>query len=88
MVDAIKDGLPVFVSEFGICDASGNGPINDEETNKWIDLMNEYKISYMIWNLSNKAETSAILAPTCTVNCNFTENDFSECGKRVAGYMK
>lgn len=88
MVDAIKDGLPVFVSEFGICDASGNGPINDEETNKWIDLMNEYKISYMIWNLSNKAETSAILAPTCTVNCNFTEDDFSECGKRVAGYMK
>lgn len=88
MVDAIKDGLPVFVSEFGICDASGNGPINDEETNKWMDLMNEYKISYALWNLSNKAETSAILAPTCTVNCGFSDDDFSECGKRVAGYMK
>ena len=88
MVTAIKDGLPVFVSEFGICDASGNGPINDEETNKWIDLMNEYNVSYVLWNLSNKAETSAILAPTCTVTSDFSEDDFSECGKRVAGYMK
>ncbi|MBR3825237.1 MAG: glycoside hydrolase family 5 protein [Lachnospiraceae bacterium] len=88
MVNAIKDGLPVFVSEFGICDASGNGPINDEETGKWIDLMNEYDVSFVLWNLSNKAETSAILAPTCTVTTEFSEDDFSECGKRVAGYMK
>ncbi len=88
MVTAIEDGLPIFVSEFGICDASGNGPINDEETNIWIDLMNKYNISYALWNLSNKAETSAILAPTCMKNCNFTDDDFSACGKRVAGYMK
>ena len=87
MVEAIEGGLPVFVSEFGICDASGNGPINDEETNKWIALMNQYKVSYALWNLSNKDETSAILAPTCTRNCGFEEEDFSPCGKRVAGYM-
>jgi len=87
MVNAIKDGLPVFVSEFGICDASGNGPINEEETRKWIDLMNEYDVSFVLWNLSNKDETSAILAPTCTVTSDFAEEDFSECGKRVAGYL-
>lgn len=88
MVDATADGLPVFVSEFGICDASGNGPINDEETNTWIDLMNKYNISYALWNLSNKDETSAILAPGCTKSNGFDEDDFSPCGKRVAGYMK
>lgn len=88
MINAINDGLPVFVSEFGICDASGNGPINDEETKKWIDLMNEYDVSFVLWNLSNKAETSAILASTCTVTSDFTEDDFSECGKRVANYLK
>ena len=87
MVDAINGGLPVFVSEFGICDASGNGPINDEETNKWIALMNQYKVSYALWNLSNKDETSAILAPTCTRSSGFEEEDFSPCGKRVTGYM-
>lgn len=29
--NAIDSGLPVFVSEFGICDASGNGCRYDEE---------------------------------------------------------
>ena len=88
MVDAVEKGLPVFVSEFGICDASGNGPVNDEQTNIWIDLLNKLQISYILWNLSNKNETSAILAPTCTVTSGFSDDDFSECGKRVAGYMK
>lgn len=34
MQDAIDDGLPIFVTEFGICDASGNGAINKEQANK------------------------------------------------------
>lgn len=88
MTNAIETGLPIFVSEFGICDASGNGPINDEETNIWIALMNKHSVSYILWNLSNKNETSAILTPTCTKSSGFNEDDFSECGKRVAGYMK
>lgn len=88
MTDAIEKGLPVFVSEFGICDASGNGPVNDEQTDIWIALMNKLQLSYVLWNLSNKNETSAILAPGCSVTSGFGEDDFSECGKRVAGYMK
>lgn len=88
MTDAIANGLPVFVSEFGICDASGNGPVNDEQTNIWIDLLNRYQISYILWNLSNKNETSAILAPICDKIKGFEDSDFSECGKRVRGYMQ
>lgn len=87
MVQAIADGLPVFVSEFGICDASGNGPINDEQTDIWIDLLNKHDISYIIWNLSNKDETSAILTPACDKYCGFEDSDFSECGKRISKYM-
>lgn len=33
---AVKKGLPVFVSEFGISESSGNGKINKSEANKWI----------------------------------------------------
>lgn len=88
MLDAIEKGLPVFVSEFGICDASGNGPINDEETNIWLALLNKHQISYVIWNLSRKDETSAIFVPTCDKYCDFEDSDFSECGKRVPVYMQ
>lgn len=34
--NAIDSGLPVFVSEFGICDASGNGAIDVEQSKEWI----------------------------------------------------
>ena len=88
MSNAIEAGLPVFVSEFGICDASGNGPINDEQTDIWLDLLNRYHVSYILWNLSNKNETSAILAPSCDKIKGFEDNDLSECGKRVHSYMQ
>ncbi|MCI9353747.1 MAG: cellulase family glycosylhydrolase [Firmicutes bacterium] len=81
MQKAIEKGLPVFVSEFGICDASGNGAINEEQANEWIKMMNTYHISYVIWNLSNKAETSAILKSDCKKNNGFTNDNLSESGK-------
>lgn len=76
--NAYNQGLPIFVSEFGICDASGNGAINVEEANKWIDLMDQNGISYCIWNLSNKDESSAFFKADCTKSSGFTEEDLSD----------
>lgn len=80
MEKAIKDGLPIFVTEFGVCRADGAGDINEEETNIWLALLNRYNISYLMWNLSNKDETSAIIAPTCKKTSGFTEEDLSPAG--------
>ncbi|MDE6723784.1 MAG: glycoside hydrolase family 5 protein, partial [Eubacterium sp.] len=81
MTAAIKKGLPIFVSEYGICDASGNGAIDEKQANQWIDTMNRYGISYVAWNLSNKAETSAILRSECKKTSGFKESDLSSSGK-------
>lgn len=78
MMNAYNQGLPIFVSEFGICDASGNGANNIEEANKWIDLMDQNGISYCIWNLSNKDESSAFFKVNCTKSSGFTAEDLSE----------
>ena len=53
---AVEDGLPVFVSEFGICDASGAGAIDEDSADEWVELMDELGVSYVAWNLSNKDE--------------------------------
>lgn len=87
MKAAIAAGLPIFVTEFGLCDASGSGPINEEQTNLWLKLLNENHISYVMWNLSNKDETSAFLAPTCTKEFDWKEEDLSACGKMIKTYM-
>ena len=85
---ALKKDLPVFVTEFGVCNAAGSGDINDEQTKIWLDLLDENDISYVIWNLSNKDETSAILKPSCTKINNFTSEDLSPCGERMVKMMQ
>ena len=85
---ALGKDLPVFVTEFGVCNAAGSGDINDEETKKWLDMLEENDISYIIWNLSNKDETSAILKPSCEKICDFTADDLSPCGERMVKMMQ
>lgn len=85
---AHEKGLPIFVTEFGISDASGNGTISQEEGNKWIELLNSYNISWVCWNLSNKNETSAILNSNCNKTTGFQESDFSQQGKWLLKKIK
>jgi endoglucanase len=80
MVAAVEAGLPVFVTEYGICDASGNGGIDEEQANLWVDTLNSYGISYVAWNISNKAETSAIFKSSCTKTSGITREDLSDSG--------
>lgn len=81
MVNAINAGLPIFVSEYGICDASGNGAIDQQQADKWVSLMDQYGISYVAWNLSNKSETSALLKSSCNKLSGFAAEDLSNSGK-------
>ena len=81
MIGAIDAGLPIFVSEYGICDASGNGGIDEAQANAWVQVMNQYKVSYVAWNISNKAETSAIFQSTVEKTSGFSQEDLSDSGK-------
>ncbi|MDE6714741.1 MAG: glycoside hydrolase family 5 protein [Lachnospiraceae bacterium] len=87
MEKAIEDGLPIFVTEFGICAADGAGVINLEETKLWLQTLNRHGISYIMWNLSNKNETSAIISPTCSKTSGFTEEELSPTGKEFLKLM-
>ena len=87
MNQALAKGLPIFCTEFGICDASGNGACNIDEANKWIDAMNAGGVSYCIWNLSNKNESSSLISSSCTKKSGWTESELSEEGKWYVGVL-
>lgn len=78
---AIDAGLPLFVTEFSICEASGNGTVDTKEGNRWISFLDKNKISYAIWNLSNKDEASSIIKPSCTKTSGWKTSDYSKTGK-------
>ena len=83
MVSAVEAGTPVFVSEYGLCDASGNGGNDLGQAQSWIDTMDQHGISYAVWSFCNKEETSALIASSCQKNSGFTREDLSESGKWI-----
>lgn len=88
MTAAINKGLSVFVTEYGICDASGNGAIDKKEADRWIQTMDEYGVSYIAWNLSNKQESSSIIKSSCSKVSGFKKSDLSDEGKWLYSMLR
>lgn len=78
---AINKGLPLFVTEFSICEASGNGYIDKAEGNRWIKFLKKNNISFCIWSLCNKDEAASLLKPGCDKLSGWKNSDLSTIGK-------
>ena len=78
---AIEKGLPIFVTEYGICASTGNYPMDIDEANVWIDFLEENGISHVMWNFSKAAEASSAIRADCLKAKDFTYEDFSESGQ-------
>lgn len=81
-------GLPVLVSEFNVCDASGNGAIDKKSGSQWMKLLKKYQIGYVAWNVSNKNETSALIRSSCQKTGGFTKANLSKSGRFIAAWWK
>lgn len=60
--------LPVFCSEFGLTEASGDGGIDPDHTDRWLLMFmgnnaGNQKVSFCNWSYSDKDEASAALKP-------------------------
>lgn len=84
----VQNGLPVIVSEFGMCDASGNGANDFESTKSWMNVIERHNISFFCWNLANKDESSSVFKASCTKTSDWTEEDMNESGKWIREYFK
>ncbi len=80
---AIAKGLPVFVSEFGVSEASGNGNMDTNEAGQWLDLLDANGIGYVAWSLSNKAETASLLKAGSSKTRGWSKGDLSAAGKWI-----
>lgn len=80
---ARKNGLAVFISEWGTTDASGDGGFYPELTKTWFDYLNSNQISWCNWSLGDRKEASAALAPGANPNGNWSDSELTESGKLV-----
>lgn len=86
--EAIKNGLPIFVSECAGMEATGDGPLDYEEWQRWVDWMNQRQLSWITWSVSDKNETCSVLKPSAASNGHWSADDIKESGKKAREYLK
>ena len=58
---ALNNGIPLFVTEWGTVDASGDGAVDQASTEVWMDFLQDNNISHLNWAINDKDEGSSAL---------------------------
>jgi endoglucanase len=85
---ALSKGLPIFISESAGMEATGNGPLDEEEWNRWIDWAEKNKISWIIWSVTDKDETCSVLFPSASSEGNWKESDLKTSGIKARALIR
>lgn len=80
---AMEKGIGIFVTEWGTSRSSGGGGVFIEESDVWLEFLDEHQISWSNWSISDKAESSAIFLPNVDPYGEWPEDRISESGKYV-----
>ena len=85
---AVEKGLPVFVSECSLSNALGDGELNKREFARWMKFLNRHTISFVMWGIYDKEESSAMLKPGAPADGNWPVSQLTEIGfyaRRMVG---
>lgn len=87
---ALKKGLPIFITEWGTTQASGDGGVFEKETLEWTRFMAKNKISWANWSVNNKGEDSGALKYNRDRNAEggWTEDDLQPSGILVRKILR
>jgi endoglucanase len=69
-------------------EASGDGKINKEEWQRWINWSEQRKISWITWSVSDKDESCSVLKAGVPSDGNWQMNDLKESGVMARDYLR
>ena len=76
-----QQGLPIFVTEFGVTSSSGGFPRDLESADLWIELLEREQISYCMWSFSSAPEPCSALRTGLLKYSGFADEDYNETGR-------
>ena len=85
---AIKMGLPIMITEWGVGEATGDGDFNKKKTEAWLHWVEANQLSWTNWNLTDKDETTAFLYPGAAANGGWTEDQLTLAGTYIRGLLR
>jgi len=80
---ALKQGVAIFISEWGTSRADGGGGVFLDESQTWLTFLAQRGISWVNWSLCDKNETSAALKSGVSAKSSWKQEDLSESGRFV-----
>jgi len=83
---ALNQGVPVFATEYGTCEASGSGTFDPTETQVWWNFLNANGVGHTNWSVSALGETSAVFNPGTSATA-WTDADLKPSGVLVKNYI-
>ncbi len=85
---ALDKGVALFVSEFGTCENTGNGVIDEAETNTWFSFLDQNKISWANWSINDKAESASALVGGASTSGGWSESSLTQSGKFIRNKLR
>ena len=85
---ALANNVALMVTEWGASEASGNGRLDEEETRKWWDFMEQNHLSWCNWSVTDKNEISAALKPGAGSGGGWTTNELTRSGNLVRDELR
>ncbi len=82
-ITAMNRGYAIFVSEFGVCEYTGDGDVDYLSSGAWLNFMDQYKISWCKWSVADKDEGDAVLKDRADENGGWIEDKLTESGKFI-----
>ncbi len=85
---ALSKGLPLFVTEWGSVEPSGNGSVDYNETAAWVDFMKANNISNANWAINDKAEGASALTGGASGNGGWTSGQLTASGANAKDIIR
>ena len=77
---AIGNGLPLMVTEWGTVEATGDGAVDRESTQEWLEFMAENDLTHLNWSVTDLPEGASILRTDASPNGGWPDSDLTESG--------
>ena len=84
---ALQKGLPLFISESAGMQATGDGPIDTVEWQKWRDWSEKNNISWLTWSVADKNESCSILKNGVSAIGPWKDENLKESGILIRKYL-
>lgn len=86
---ALARGLCLFVTEWGVVNADGNGEVAHDSVQEWMAFLRKHNLSHALWAVSDKAEGASIFRPNVPAQpSEWSEDCLTESGRTIQAILR